>query len=152
SLVIVLPAAGMFEPLRRQLSEAWLQQALGKLGPALVTLRLPKFKIETDRLELGEGLQKLGMKQAFELGADFSGISTGTELMISDVVQKAFIAIDEKGTEAAAATAVVASVPPSAQVPVDPPKTFSVDRPFLFVLRDRSGAVLFVGHVVDPSK
>ena len=89
-----------------------------------------------------------GMRRLFA-GADLSDIAKGADLTVFDVLQKAFVAVDEAGTEAAAATAVVVG-PPNAQI--DPPEPFVVDRPFSFFIRDASGAVLFAGRVVDPSK
>ena len=91
----------------------------------------------------------LGMVDPFTPGsADFTGINTVGDLYISDVIHKAFIGVDEFGTEAAAATAVVMD---NASVP-DEPVPFTVDRPFLFLIRDiQTGAILFVGRVVDPS-
>lgn len=148
-MTIVLPADGQFEALRAQVSEAWLAQESSKLAPALLNVSLPKFKMTVGSFSLTPGLKALGMQQAFTDGADFSGIATGIPLSISDVVQKAFIAVDEKGTEAAAATGVIVG---TTSLPVDPPIPFHVDRPFLFFIRDQNGAVLFSGHVVDPSK
>lgn len=108
-------------------------------------LTLPKFKFDAP-LDLKDILIELGMVDAFTGAADFSRIDGTRSLAITDVVHKGFVAIDERGTEAAAATAVVAgetSVPPSA--------TLVVDQPFLFLIRDRpTGAILFVGRVVDP--
>jgi serpin B len=148
-MTIVLPADGQFEALRAQVSEAWLTSALSQLTPALLNVSLPKFKLTAGSFSLAAGLKALGMQQAFTDGADFSGIATGVPLSISDVVQKAFIAVDEKGTEAAAATGVIGV---ATSAPIDPPIPFTVDRPFLFFIRDQNGAVLFSGHVVDPSK
>lgn len=148
-MTIVLPADGEFEALRGQISEAWLTQTLSKLAPALLNVSLPKFKMTAGSFSLTAGLKALGMQQAFTDDADFSGIATGIPLSISDVVQKAFIAVDEKGTEAAAATGVIVG---TTSLPVDPPIPFHVDRPFLFFIRDQNGVVLFSGHVVDPSK
>ncbi len=148
-MTIVLPADGQFEALRAQASEAWLTQSLSKLGPALLNVSLPKFKMTVGSFSLTAGLKALGMQQAFTDSADFSGIATGIPLSISDVVQKAFIAVDEKGTEAAAATGVIVG---TTSIPVDQPIPFHVDRPFLFFIRDQNGVVLFSGHVVDPSK
>ena len=84
---------------------------------------------------------------AFTAAADFSGISQAGAFTISDVLQKAFTAVDEDGTEAAAATAVIGTGT-SAPLEVIP---FTVDRPFLYFIRDQNGIVLFSGHVVDPS-
>ena len=108
-------------------------------------LTLPKFQFDAP-LDLKEILRSLGMVDAFTDAADFSRLDGTRGLVLTDVVHKGFIGIDERGTEAAAATAVVAgdtSLPPSA--------TLVVDRPFLFFIRDRpTGAILFMGRVVDP--
>ena len=118
------------------------------LGPAAVDLTLPRFKIET-KSDLSSVLAGMGMPLAFDGNrADFSGITTQEQLYISKVVHQANISVDEKGTEASAATAVViaASVAPAQQV------TLHVDRPFIFAVRDtNTGAILFLGRVVDPS-
>ncbi|HKP61008.1 MAG TPA: serpin family protein [Polyangiales bacterium] len=148
-MTIVLPAAGEFETIRAQVSAAWLEQAVSNLSPTLLNVSLPKFKMTVGSFRLTDGLKALGMKQAFTDSADLSGIATGIPLSISDVVQKAFIAVDENGTEAAAATGVIVG---TTSAPVDQPIPFTVDRPFLFFIRDANGAVLFSGHVVDPSK
>jgi serpin B len=111
-------------------------------------LTLPRFKTET-RIDLRQTLAGMGMPSAFNAtGADFSGITDQERLFISHVVHQANISVDEKGTEATAATAVVMAV---ATAPADH-VTFHVDRPFLFAVRDRkAGAVLFLGRIVDPS-
>ena len=108
---------------------------------------MPKFGIET-KAELATLLAALGMPTAFGDGADFSGITMAEQLAVSNVVHQANIDVDEKGTEAAAATAVVMrqSAMPSSEV------TIRLDRPFLFALRDvPTGAILFLGRVGDPS-
>jgi serpin B len=90
----------------------------------------------------------MGMPLAFSEGADFSGMTGSRDLFISDVIHKAFVAVDEAGTEAAAATAVMMKL---AAVPEEPVEV-TVDRPFLFLIRDiETGAILFLGRVVDPS-
>jgi serpin B len=90
----------------------------------------------------------LGMVEAFDIDADLSGMTGKRDFVIQDVVHEGFVAVDENGTEAAAATAVLignTSLPPEA--------TLSVDRPFIFAIIDRAtGATLFIGRVVDPSK
>jgi len=117
------------------------------LADAQVALALPRFGIET-KAELATILVALGMPTAFGDAADFSGITSAERLAISNVIHQANIDVDEKGTEAAAATAVVMreSAMPSDQVSV------RLDRPFLFALRDLpTGAILFLGRVGDPS-
>ena len=92
----------------------------------------------------------MGMAEAFGAQADFSGMTTWEKLFISDVVHQANITVDEKGTEAAAATAVVMA---GTAAPVDPPVQLTFDRPFTFWLRDTAtGAIVFMGRVADPSK
>ena len=89
------------------------------------------------------------MKAAFgSAAADFSAMTTANDLYVSAVLQQVFIAVDEAGTEAAAATAVVAGV---TSAPVETPEPLVVDRPFLFVIHDlEHGTPLFLGKVVDP--
>ena len=116
-----------------------------------VAVSLPKFQITTPSFDLTQSLGALGMTDAFSrTAADFSGISTSA-LHISAVYHKAFIDVDENGTEAAAATAVIMGVTAIAG-PYTPPVVFNVDHPFLFLIRDtQSGSVLFMGQVADPS-
>ena len=128
----------------------------GKLDAALKTLRyerevhvhLPRFKVEKS-FRLNEPLQALGMKSAFA-GADFSGMHTGGEqLDISAVIHKAFVDVNEEGTEAAAATGVVVGTRSVAPPPM--PRYFRADRPFLFLIRDNTtGSVLFLGRLTNP--
>lgn len=122
-----------------------------------VILHLPKFKIEGDSVPLGSELQALGMKTAFDQpagSADFSRMALrkpSDYLFISEVVHKTFIAVDEKGTEAAAATAVIMAA--GSAPPTEPPKPVEVkvDRPFVFAIQHReSGACLFLGRVTNP--
>jgi serpin B len=113
-----------------------------------VDLAFPRFGIET-QAGLADLLIELGMPLAFDPDhADFSGISATERLFISAVIHQANIDVDEKGTEAAAATAVVMDV---TSIPADP-VTLRVDRPFVFLLRDvPTGAVIFMGRVTDPA-
>jgi serpin B len=128
-----------------QLAEALLTET----APPEVRLALPKFDIETST-SLAEQLSALGMPTAFTDGADFSGITTVEPLLIADVIHQANITVDEEGTEAAAATAVVLA---GTSAPSDQPIEFVVDRPFVFALRHVStGATLFLGRVTDPSQ
>jgi serpin B len=146
-MTIVLPAADKFDSVRGQVSGAWLDDAVSDLAQTVLEVQLPKFEMTTDSVSLTQGLQALGMKLAFTPQADFSGITTDTALSISDVLQKAFISVDQNGTEAAAATGV-GGLATSAAPTLTP---FIVDHSFLFFIRDASGAVLFSGQVVDPS-
>jgi serpin B len=133
----------------RGLDAARFAQITTALQQAIVDLTLPRFKIET-KSELASTLAGMGMPLAFDSArADFSGITTEERLYIAKVVHQANIAIDENGTEASAATAVVMAAATGAPVQ---PVTMHVDRPFIFAVRDTTtGAILFLGRVVDPS-
>ncbi len=116
-----------------------------------VILSLPKFKM-TLPIKLKEQLKAMGMNQAFAAGANFSKISEQDKLFISEVIHKAFIEIDEKGTEAAAATAVIMAVTCTSSHDDRPlPKVFNADHPFLiYILDDQSQSILFMGRVMNP--
>jgi serine protease inhibitor len=109
---------------------------------------LPKFKITWGTAELSQPLQTLGIRQAFGQNADFSGMTGTRELFIGFVLHKAFVEVNEEGTEAAAATGV--GMVRSMAKP--PPKVFRADHPFLFLIREKStGCILFAGRLADPS-
>ena len=149
AMVIILPAAGSFLQFENLLGGGVLQSMLASLKNDYVRLGLPKFRIESG-FSLKSTMNALGMKTAFsDTTADFSGISTKEYLRIQDIFHKSFVEIDENGTEAAAATAVVlgtTSLPP-------PPKIVKVDRPFLFAIVDKkTSAIVFWGRVVDPKR
>jgi serine protease inhibitor len=111
---------------------------------------LPKFKLES-QFELNDALASMGMPNAFDARtADFSGISSEPGLFLSHVIHKAYVDVNEEGTEAAAATAVGVAVPGCIIAP-PPPMTFRADHPFVFLIRDQAtGAILFLGRVTDP--
>ncbi len=123
-------------------------KVVGALASKEVDLSMPKFDIQT-ATGLGDQLAAMGMPLAFDPNAaDFSGMTTTEQLYISAVVHQANITVDEMGTEAAAATAVVAG---ATALPADVTE-LTINRPFLFALRDvPTGAVLFLGRVVDPT-
>jgi serpin B len=128
----------------------------GNWNTSEVKVWLPKFKF-TIPTELTLTLQKMGIEDAFDAKADFSGMTEDPKgLCISRVIHKAFVEVNEAGTEAAAATAVVmvplAAAPLPGLVP-PPPKIFKADHPFLFVIKhEATGAILFIGRVEDPTK
>ena len=125
---------------------AWLSG----LSRQQVKISLPKFKM-TAEFSLAEQLQALGMTDAFGDKADFSGLTDAVQLTISQVRHKAFIEVNEKGTEAAAATGIAVSLATAAYHEPVIPIEFNADHPFLFMIRDvKSGAVLFMGQMVDP--
>jgi serpin B len=110
---------------------------------------MPKFKV-TQQFELGSTLSAMGMPQAFTSRADFSGMTGHRDFAISEVIHKAYIDVNEEGTEAAAATAVTmrAMAMPARQAP---PPVFRADHPFIFMIRDnRSASILFMGRMADP--
>jgi len=148
SLVMDIVVPDDLATFERSLDAAGFARITAALRPTYVDLTLPRFKIET-KSDLSSVLAGMGMPLAFDPDrADFSGITTQEQLFISAVIHQANISVDEKGTEASAATAVVmtASMAPSRQV------TLHVDRPFIFAVRDTStGAILFLGRVADPS-
>jgi serpin B len=153
SMIVLLPRdIGGLSALEQSLTPSSLKQWLGELHPApKVILSLPRFKM-TQQFGLGGTLAAMGMPQAFDARADFTGMTERRELFISAVIHKAFIDVNEEGTEAAAATAVVTMRPQMAMRP-QPPIVFRADHPFLFLIRDNgSGSILFMGRVNDPEK
>lgn len=148
SMLVVVPDQGRFAEIEALVAAGLVDDVRAGLGQAIVDLGLPKFEMRK-QLSLVEALQALGMSAAFDPGtADFTGISTEDQLYISGVIHEAFIRVDEAGTEAAAATAVIIG---TTSMP-DNVIALDIDRPFLYFLQDRAtGALLFVGRVVDPS-
>ncbi len=145
-MVIMVPDNGNFEAFESGLTAGDYEQILATMEPQAVILSMPKFSFET-RYGLRDVLIGMGMQAAFDpIAADFSGIDGRRDLYISDAIHKAFIAVDEKGTEAAAATVLVmleASLPQGIEL--------TIDRPFFYVIRDApTGTILFMGRVVDP--
>jgi serpin B len=147
AMVILLPDRGQLQAFEETLDAKRLEAILADMEHSNVRLTMPKFEYDAS-LELGQTLIEMGMPAAFGLGtADFSGMDGTRNLAIGEVVHKAFVAVDEAGTEAAAATAVMMleSAAP------DQPLEVTVDRPFVFLIRDvQSGTILFLGRVLDP--
>ncbi len=157
SMLVLLPKKrGGLAALEKTLSAAALADVAGKLKEQKVDATLPRFKLE-DEFGLNEALKALGMTSAFDAKkADFRPMCPSCypdePLYISAAVHKAFVAVDEEGTEAAAATAMVMATG-SAMVKEAPPPVFVADHPFFFAVRDRkTGAVLFAGRLVSPPK
>ena len=153
SMVVLLPNdADGLAALEKSLTAAALKQWVGQLrSGSRIVLTLPKFKM-TQKFELGDTLSAMGMTRAFQKSAsDFSGMTGKRDFWISAAVHKAYIDVDEEGTEAAAATGIV--MRSMAMARVQPPIVFRVDHPFLFLIRDnKSGGILFMGRVTDPTK
>lgn len=151
AMVVILPRAkDGLAALEQSLDETSLGDVLAKLRTQEVALALPKLKLEmSESLTLRKPLEQLGMGPAFRDDADFTGISKEIPVKISDVAHKTFVIVDEEGTEAAAATGVVMTTATSV---APPPEAFTADRPFVYLIRDvKSGAILFLGRVTDPS-
>jgi len=152
SMVILLPEAGELEAFEDMLVSDRLDDIMlggGRLPTREVALTMPKFEFES-AMSLRDSLQALGLEYVFSGSADLSGMTGNRELLISSVVHKAFIAVDEEGTEAAAATAVGLA---GSAAPEELPIQVIVDRPFLFLIRDiETDTILFIGRVLDPSK
>jgi len=146
SMVILLPEAGQFEAFEEGLQAQQVSDIMSGLQPTEVALTMPRFEFESE-FSLTDTLAEMGMPIAFSGAADFSGMTGNRELFISDVIHKAFVAVDEAGTEAAAATAVIMEL---TAVP-EPPVEVTIDRPCIFLIRDiETGAILFVGRVMNP--
>lgn len=148
SMVVILPESGRFADIESGLDTDFLGTLLTSISNARLALTMPKFTF-TSSFTLKDMLVSLGMVDAFSFGAaDFSGMDGSRNLYIGAVIHKAFVDVNEAGTEAAAATAVImdfgTSLPPD-------PIAVTVDRPFIFLIRDlQTGAILFVGRVMTP--
>ncbi len=157
AMTILVPESGRFGEFEASLTGETARSILDGLKHELVRLTMPGFEIES-AFSLPDTLSAMGMPDAFDDGAaDFSGMD-GRHceargdicLLISDALHKAFISVDEAGTEAAAATAVIIGVTRAEQVAPEPIEMV-VDRPFVFIIRHGpTGAILFVGRVLDP--
>jgi len=162
SMIVLLPKETYgLKKLEQQLSAENLKLWRSQLAGRPVILYLPRFKM-TSTFSLADTLMSMGMVDAFSpIKANFSGMdgSSGSEggddgLYISAVIHKAFVDVNEKGTEAAAATAVISMMKgiPTTSVP-PPPVTFRADHPFIFLIQENnSGTILFMGRVADPTK
>ncbi|MCK9631588.1 MAG: serpin family protein [Methanoregula sp.] len=150
SMVILLPAMNNMSVAEQYLDPEKLSTLEQSASSQRVMVYFPKFKLETE-YRLPKVLSAMGMPTAFSDTADFSGMDGRKDLVISEVIHKAYVDVNEEGTEAAAATAVVmkrAMAPQNQQeIPV-----FRADHPFIFLIRDNdSGAILFAGRVVNPA-
>ncbi len=146
AMTLIVPDAGRFSEIEALLTGEALADWLSAAPPQAVSLAVPRFSFRA-KASLADALAGLGMPTAFGDAADFRAMTADAELRIGDVIHEAFVAVDEDGTEAAAATAViaVAGAAPAEPVPL------VVDRPFLFAIHDAATAApLFLGRVVDP--
>lgn len=148
SMVIILPNSNNpLDEITNMISNDLIADIQRELSKQEVTISIPKFKL-SNGYQLKELLSKMGMPQPFTDDANFTGMSTLNNLKISDVFHKAFIDVNEQGTEASAATAVVVVTKSVQRV-----QSFIANRPFLFLIKEKStGTILFMGRVVDPTK
>lgn len=146
-MLVVVPTEGKLQAVRNSMDEAWISNVLGSLKETTVDLTLPKFRITWGTENFNDTLSAMGMPLAFDdQKADFSNLADQF-LYITAVLQKAFVGVDESGTEAAAASAVIAG---TKSAPGQPEVTVTADHPFIFAITDKTGAVLFAGQVMDP--
>jgi len=146
SMVLFIPDEGNFSAFESEIDSELLSTGIDMMGVQNVMLTMPRFEY-TSEMNLSDKLMAMGMERAF-IEADFSGMDGSFDLAISDVLHKAFVSVDEEGTEAAAATAVVMR----ATAMLDPGVELTIDRPFIYVIRDReTGTILFMGRVLNPA-
>ncbi len=153
SMVVLLPRSGQFGEFESALTLAKMNEIINNIKSTRSTrvkLTLPKFRYESGSISLKNTLSGMGMPDAFSGAADFSGMDGSSNLFIGDILHKAFIAVDEEGTEAAGVTVVlILTGEPSKQPPK--PVEFTVNRPFIFLIRDiKTGTILFLGRIVNP--
>jgi serpin B len=146
-MVIILPDQGRFESVESTLDAAKFASILDELKSSDLTLYMPKFEFTRD-FDLTQVLSAMGMPLAFDVDrADFSGITKAERLYAQQALHKAYVLVNEEGTEAAAASIIIvmpASLPP-------PLQELRIDRPFIFIIRDvPTGTILFVGRVLNP--
>jgi len=147
AMTIVIPELESFNDFESTLTPEVLSTILGNMNSEQIELEMPKFDFETT-INAKSALKNLGMSEAFIAGmADFSGITEDEDLLITDVLHKATITVDEEGTEAAAATAVIVgleALPPE-------PISLKIDQPFMFFIQHQpTGSILFMGRVTQP--
>ena len=147
AMVILLPDSGEFKGFEKSLDAGKVSGIISDIENKQVALTMPKYEFESAFM-MKETLKAMGMTDAFTDMADFSGMTGKRDLYIDNVVHKAYVGVDEAGTEAAAATAVIMKLTAMPAEPVE----VTVDRPFIFLIRDiETNAILFLGRVVNPA-
>lgn len=146
SMILLVPHMGEFKEFESSLNYEILRSIIDSLQPAEKNVQLPKFTFTSNSIKLKTVLSDMSMPIAFIPNvADFSGIDGTTNLFIGDVIHKAFISVDENGTEAAGATAVDIMV-------IGPGHILNINRPFIFLIRDReTETILFIGRILNPN-
>jgi len=148
SMIVLLPKGNNLTAVESSLNADTLSSLQHSATTRHVKVYFPKFTLET-KYSLPETLGAMGMPTAFTGAADFSGMDGTKTLYISDVIHQAFVDVNEEGTEAAAATAVMLG---RAAVTTDPVPVFRADHPFIFLIQDNyTGSILFMGRVVNPA-
>jgi serpin B len=148
SMLILVPDQGQFDEIESRLDASFIEAASQGMRRTNMALSFPKYTFESS-FALSDALKELGMPEVFiPYQADFSGIDGTRDLFIQEVVHKSFVDVDERGTEAAAATGVVVGLESLPADPID----VTIDRPFIFAIRDTStGSILFLGRVLNPA-
>jgi serpin B len=150
AMALVVPETGRFAEVEGSCDGAWLGRLLTGFVPELARVRMPPWTFRV-KAELKTALAALGMTTAFGSEADFTGMTVDEWIGIDEVVHETFVAVDRKGTEAAAATAVIMKAGSAPTTTPPEPKLLVADRPFLFVIHDVATATpLFIGRVTDP--
>ncbi len=145
SMVVLVPKDGHFNEFENSLNEQGLSDIVKSFTSKEIRVLMPKFKFDSS-FSLGKTLSDMGMPIAFTGAADFSGMTGQRDFSMSFVVHKSFVAVDEIGTEAAAASAAGYNTASSDPIP------FTVNRPFIFFIRDiKTGTILFLGRVLNPA-
>jgi len=146
SMIVILPKDSAKSDLK-QFGSAYLNKFYQHLELVDVNLSLPSFKMEVE-YELSDALKKMGMKSAFDPGANFSGITGQKDLIVTNVLHKSIIDVSEKGTEASSTTAVISMRSTSIN---KKPIVFKADHPFIFFIKDRgTGVIIFMGYLAQP--
>ena len=146
-MVIIIPDLERFDDFESSMNQEVVDNVIDGLEQRQIVLSMPKFEFEK-HLGLSEMLAAMGMPAAFSMDADFSGMDGTKDLFIRDVVHQVFVSVDEAGTEAAAATAVVMTLKSAL---IEEPIELDIDRPFIFLIRDiETESILFLGRVLDP--
>jgi len=145
SMLIILPKEGKMQEVEETLTSEKLNEIRDSMHEIDINVHLPKFKLET-KYFLAKTLAEMGMPTAFSTEADFSGMDGSKELFIGDVIHQAFVEVDEEGTEAAAATAIIM------EIMIAVPMQFKADHSFIFIIQEKTtGGIIFMGKMENPA-